>query len=495
MASLRLARHLLPVLTCAALLAAPVRASNERPFGPVTFKGTGNTVLVQRTFTVANGPAAYTLRVAQRGIAAASLTLNDRLVLSGPLPKLSEWPVTLVAGVNSITVEFTAPSGAALEVEIARRDAASDTTPPVVTATASPPSGPAGWNNTPVTVTFTCSDVGSGIASCPSPVVVSSDGANQLVSGTAIDRAGNSATAAATVSLDTISPTVSVALSPPPNPSGVYVVPVTAHFTCADAGSGLLSCEADRLISMQGANQTVSGAATDRAGNTATVTSDPFTIDFSLATTNEELTQVRTEPPQVPSGVPTTVTVSIETSPDAPIVASTIRLTEYDGELRFVADRGPMFDDGTHGDETPLDGTFTVAFDIARTGPAAVVFRITATRQGAPEAVGSPPFLLPVLADDSPAVLRAEIAAHLRSRDRSAVYQRLGADLTSDLALDEVADSTLDGLAQAMTTCDVTRAAAAFEVCVARGLHAGLPIRYEFFSMRDLFGIWRLISW
>ena len=77
-----------------------------------------------------------------------------------------------------------------------------DNTPPAIAATISPPSNAAGWNNSNVTVGFTCSDQTSGIASCPSPVVLAMEGANQVVSGTATDNAGNKATASVTVNLD-----------------------------------------------------------------------------------------------------------------------------------------------------------------------------------------------------------------------------------------------------------------------------------------------------
>jgi len=48
-----------------------------------------------------------------------------------------------------------------------------------------------GWNNSNVTVTFTCSDASSGIASCSGPVTVANEGANQSVTGHAVDNAGN----------------------------------------------------------------------------------------------------------------------------------------------------------------------------------------------------------------------------------------------------------------------------------------------------------------
>ena len=59
-----------------------------------------------------------------------------------------------------------------------------------------------GWNNTDVTVTFTCADAASGIASCTSPVTVTTEGAGQEICGTAIDNAGNSANTCVTLNID-----------------------------------------------------------------------------------------------------------------------------------------------------------------------------------------------------------------------------------------------------------------------------------------------------
>src|SRR5262249_10259626 len=60
----------------------------------------------------------------------------------------------------------------------------------------------AGWNNTNAMVTFVCSDSLSGIATCTSPQTVSAEGAGQTVNGQAVDNAGNSASASATLNID-----------------------------------------------------------------------------------------------------------------------------------------------------------------------------------------------------------------------------------------------------------------------------------------------------
>jgi hypothetical protein len=144
-----------------------------------------------------------------------------------------------------------------------------DQTPPSITATAFPGANAAGWNNTPVTITFVCSDSTSGVAVCPQTQTVSSDGQNQVVSGTARDVAGNTASASVTVSLDQTPPTITAAVSPAPNAAGWNNTNPTVTFTCSDSLSGIANCPASQTITNETAAQVVSGTATDNAGNSA----------------------------------------------------------------------------------------------------------------------------------------------------------------------------------------------------------------------------------
>jgi alpha-tubulin suppressor-like RCC1 family protein len=118
-----------------------------------------------------------------------------------------------------------------------------DTTRPTITATASPLPNANGWNNTDVTVTFTCSDSLSGIASCPAPVSVTTEGAGQTISETAVDKAGNTATASLTLNIDKTPPSIfSLSASPsilwPPNHK---LTNVLIGGSVIDSGSGLTS--------------------------------------------------------------------------------------------------------------------------------------------------------------------------------------------------------------------------------------------------------------
>ena len=96
-----------------------------------------------------------------------------------------------------------------------------DKTAPSISGAASPAANANGWNNSDVTVTWTCGDPLSGIATCSSPTTLSSDGAGQSVIGTATDKAGNSNTSSVgPVNIDKAPPTA--AISAPSAGSYVY---------------------------------------------------------------------------------------------------------------------------------------------------------------------------------------------------------------------------------------------------------------------------------
>jgi hypothetical protein len=145
-----------------------------------------------------------------------------------------------------------------------------DKTPPTIAASASKNPNAYGWNNTDVTVTFTCSDALSGVASCPSPVTVTTEGAGQVITATAVDKAGNSSTAAATLNIDKTPPTITAAVSENPSADGWYNTDVTVTFTCKDTLSGIASCPSPTKVTTEGTAQVITGTAVDKAGNAAT---------------------------------------------------------------------------------------------------------------------------------------------------------------------------------------------------------------------------------
>ena len=89
--------------------------------------------------------------------------------------------------INDTTYFYIVTAVQALDNESADSNEASATsqggTPPAITAIVTPPPNAADWNNTDVTVTFECTDSGSGIATCSDSQDVLSEGADQIVEG------------------------------------------------------------------------------------------------------------------------------------------------------------------------------------------------------------------------------------------------------------------------------------------------------------------------
>jgi hypothetical protein len=87
-----------------------------------------------------------------------------------------------------------------------------DTIVPTITGAASGPMSGGVYTGS-VTVHFTCTDTLSGVASCPNDTVLTQVGANQSVTGTAIDKAGNQASSTVsgiTIGTTSRAPTVTV---------------------------------------------------------------------------------------------------------------------------------------------------------------------------------------------------------------------------------------------------------------------------------------------
>ena len=283
------------VLAFVALLMAGTtlaRAGTFTAFGPQNYtRQNGAPVTVTNTFSVQNLNTPYTLKVFNGGLhddttelVSSGFVMVNGVQVVGPsnfnqnVTEISV-PVTLQRS-NTISVQVRGKPGGLLTVEIV----GTDNDPPLIHATVSPAPNSAGWNNTPVTVTFACSDATSGIANCPPPQVITSEGANQIVSGTATDVAGNSATTSVKVNLDKTGPQLNIT-SPA---SGSTINLSTTTISVTGSGSDQLSGLADitcngtsavisgqgfvcKLSLVQGANS-IPVRATDVAGNSTTST-------------------------------------------------------------------------------------------------------------------------------------------------------------------------------------------------------------------------------
>jgi hypothetical protein len=190
-----------------------------------------------------------------------------------PLTLTAETPgLTLTcAAINSIGL-----SGAAsVTVKI-------DKTPPVLSATRTPPPNPAGWNSADVTVAFACIDALSGVAAAPaSPQIVATEGAGQAVTASCSDAAGHVATlTVGDINIDKTPPLVLVTRTPSPNANGWNNSDVSVRFAASDALSGLAGdAVVELLFTLEGTNQSATRVFMDRAGNSATAGSGIVNID------------------------------------------------------------------------------------------------------------------------------------------------------------------------------------------------------------------------
>lgn len=210
---------------------------------------------------------------------------------------------TVTADTAGVTFTCSATSGggtASKSVTIQR-----DATPPVITESASPAANTNGWRKSSVTVSFTCTDATSGVATCTGPQTLG-EGANQSVSGTVIDKAGNTATTQVMgINVDMTPPVIAGMPTActlwPPNHKMVQVATVTATDALSGVAPGSFSVtgtsnepsnsadpdivikpngsdgftvqlRADRLGTGTGRIYTITATATDRGGNTATST-------------------------------------------------------------------------------------------------------------------------------------------------------------------------------------------------------------------------------
>lgn len=182
---------------------------------------------------------------------------------------------TVTADTAGVTFTCAASStgGAATQSVTIKRDA----TKPTIAGARTPAANSNGWNNTDVAVSFTCADAQSGMASCVGNTTLSTEGAGQLVTGTATDQAGNQAFAdVSPINIDKTAPAVTVT-APANGATFTLNQSVSASYACADALSGSASCvgtvaSGAALNTSSVGSKTFTVTSTDAAGNTKTTT-------------------------------------------------------------------------------------------------------------------------------------------------------------------------------------------------------------------------------
>ena len=157
-----------------------------------------------------------------------------------------------------------------------------DRTVPEIVGSRLPVANAAGWNNTAVTASFDCTDSLSGISNCTAPATLSGEGSGQSAPGTALDLAGNTATATVSpINIDLTAPSITASRAPLANAEGWNNTAVTVSFLCTDALSGIGSCPASQSLNSDGAGQAASGNALDRAGNAASAGVTGINVDLT----------------------------------------------------------------------------------------------------------------------------------------------------------------------------------------------------------------------
>ena len=197
-----------------------------------------------------------------------------------PLHLNSGWTAGLASVgvyIDNTPVDPTAPSApadAAATVLLA-------TDVPQVTPLLSPALNQLDWANAPVTVTWSVTDPASGIASTSGcgAATVSSDTAGVALTCTATNGAGLTVSRSVTVRVDMTPPTITGGPTSPANANGWYNTPVQVVFACSDQLSGVATCSGQTTLFADGKGQTVTGTATDNAGNRSMLVVGPINLD------------------------------------------------------------------------------------------------------------------------------------------------------------------------------------------------------------------------
>jgi hypothetical protein len=266
------------------LSATPVAASSVTS---AAFTGGTGTVSVSGTLYAKQGGALTLSVVTSSDTKCVEVTGATTLPRQTSTTAKSSWTFILTAPAGDGAQAFTVAASPNFNANNCTGQSNStqvsytlDNSGPVVSAALSPAANAAGWNKANIAITWSASDTGSGLASGPTPAsdaqLANTSGVTKTA--TATDRLGNSATGAVTVKLDKDPPAIDAQQTV--NANGT----TTVTFTCSDPISGITSCLADGTSPASSSKTvaggvTVTGTATDVAGNTATASSTAPIID------------------------------------------------------------------------------------------------------------------------------------------------------------------------------------------------------------------------
>src|SRR5262249_41820934 len=143
---------------------------------PANFvRNTWKPVAVTTSFTVLNPNTAYTLHIDNGGVHGEFARVSSAVILLNGVqvagPSDFNQTVTVIdkpikpVRTNTVSVELRGAQGSGLTLQVI----GVDNDLPTITVTATPPPNAAGWNKTDVTVSFSCTDATSEIATCSGP--------------------------------------------------------------------------------------------------------------------------------------------------------------------------------------------------------------------------------------------------------------------------------------------------------------------------------------
>lgn len=255
-------------------------------------------------------PATFTVNVASPTPANAAPAVNVTGVAMGASYEFGNVPTALCAvtdaedGTTSFAASLGPIEGALAEFGLGSQQASCSYTdggglmatssvtysivdtilPSITPESRTPSANEDGWNNTPVTVAWSCADVGSGVLEATVTQTVSGEGMGQSATATCTDRAGNSVSnTVEEIKIDKTAPALT-ATRTPANSFGWNNTDVTVTWDCTDELSGVALSPSQETVSSEAAGQSTAGTCADKAGNTTSTTVEDINIDKTAPT-------------------------------------------------------------------------------------------------------------------------------------------------------------------------------------------------------------------
>ncbi|MGI9148091.1 MAG: protein kinase domain-containing protein [Chloroflexota bacterium] len=203
----------------------------------------------------------------------ATPTLTAMTLTPAATASATDGSITPSTTPTSTPIASATPAAAPTRTVSRGSGGSADTTSPIIRRTISPAPNAQGWNNTPLTITWSTTDPESGISvssGCtPTTVSAETSGFSQVCH--AINGAGIEASDSVRVQLDMTAPAISHVLSPAPNALGWNNSPVTISWIVSNPLSGIdtaTGCTATTL-STETTGTTLTCRASSVAGNIA----------------------------------------------------------------------------------------------------------------------------------------------------------------------------------------------------------------------------------